>query len=140
MIPTKFQFIWLSGFRGEICLEINQSKTRIVCGNCLLTDRDEMSNLYTGPSTDASYQVSEEKIKMWKVNGRRTSSDGKSSRCLWQGSSKLCVWYVFLSSHISEIVRATTASFIACLIMNFYLLTKITFFQVFHCIWFLFNN
>jgi hypothetical protein len=25
---------------------------------CLLTDRDEMSNLYRGPSTDASYQVS----------------------------------------------------------------------------------
>ena len=25
---------------------------------CLLTDRDEMSNLYRGPSVDASYQVS----------------------------------------------------------------------------------
>jgi hypothetical protein len=24
---------------------------------CLLTDRDEMSNLYRGPSIDASYQV-----------------------------------------------------------------------------------
>ena len=39
-----------------------------------------MSNLYRGPSIDASYQisvpfglgVSEEKIKMWKVNGRQT--------------------------------------------------------------------
>jgi hypothetical protein len=30
---------------------------------CLLTDRDEMSNLYRGPSIDASYQaVSEEKL------------------------------------------------------------------------------
>jgi hypothetical protein len=52
-----------------------------------------MSNLYSGPSIDASNQVSvhlaegvsEEKIKMWKVNGRRTtdderrkSSDGKA--------------------------------------------------------------
>ena len=43
-------------------------------------DRDEMSILYRGPSIDASYQVSvhlaegvsEEKIKMWKVNGRQT--------------------------------------------------------------------
>jgi hypothetical protein len=26
--------------------------------SCLLTDRDEMSNLYNGPSLDASYQVS----------------------------------------------------------------------------------
>ncbi len=25
---------------------------------------------------------------MWKVNGRRTPSDGKSSRCLWQGELK----------------------------------------------------
>ena len=32
MLPTKFQFIWLSGFRGEDFLEINQSETRIVCG------------------------------------------------------------------------------------------------------------
>jgi hypothetical protein len=44
---------------------------------CLLTDRDKMSNLYRGPSIDASYQVSEEKIKMWKVNGRRTTDAGR---------------------------------------------------------------
>jgi hypothetical protein len=109
-IPTKFQFIWLSGFRGEDFLEINQSETRLsmvamfVNGSrqneqflqrtfqrcflpsfgsfgqkfseeknfknqpsrnksrlwrpCLLTNRDEMSNLYRGTSIDASYQVS----------------------------------------------------------------------------------
>ena len=77
---------------------------------CLLTDRDEMSNLYRGPAIDAAYQdsirfvnqsgqneqsldrtfhrcflpsftsfgwgVSEEKIKMWKVNGWQTTDDG----------------------------------------------------------------
>ena len=32
MIPTKFRLIWLSGFRGEDFLEINQSETRIACG------------------------------------------------------------------------------------------------------------
>ena len=54
-----------------------------------------MSNLYKGPSIDASYQVSvhlgvsEEKIKMWKVNGQRTPGDGKSSHCLWQGELKI---------------------------------------------------
>jgi hypothetical protein len=31
MLPTKFRFIWPSGFRGDF-LEINQSETRIVCG------------------------------------------------------------------------------------------------------------
>jgi hypothetical protein len=43
-----------------------------------------MSSLYTEPSIDASYQVSEEKIKMWKINGRRTPSNGKSTHGLWQ--------------------------------------------------------
>ena len=55
-----------------------------------------MSTLNRAPSIDTSYQVSvhlaegvsEEKIKMWKVNGRRTPSDGKSSHCLWQGELK----------------------------------------------------
>jgi hypothetical protein len=32
MLPTKFLFIWPSGFRGDDFLEINQSKTRIACG------------------------------------------------------------------------------------------------------------
>ena len=32
MLPTKFRFIWPSGFRGEDFLEINQSETRRVCG------------------------------------------------------------------------------------------------------------
>ena len=40
---------------------MNQSETEIACGRpCLfnITDWDEMSNLYRGPSIDASYQVS----------------------------------------------------------------------------------
>jgi hypothetical protein len=32
MLPTKFLFIWQSGFRGDDFLEINQSETTIVCG------------------------------------------------------------------------------------------------------------
>jgi hypothetical protein len=31
MLPTKFQFIWLRGFREDV-LEINQSEARIACG------------------------------------------------------------------------------------------------------------
>ena len=31
MLPTKFRFIWQSGFRGEDFLEINQSETRMAC-------------------------------------------------------------------------------------------------------------
>jgi hypothetical protein len=32
MLPTKFRFIWPSGYRGEDSLESNQSETRIACG------------------------------------------------------------------------------------------------------------
>ena len=47
---------YLSFNRGEDFLETNQSETR--WWPCFLTDRDEMGNLYRGPSIDASYQVS----------------------------------------------------------------------------------
>jgi hypothetical protein len=33
MLPTKFWFIWPSGFRGKDFLEIDQSETRIACGS-----------------------------------------------------------------------------------------------------------
>ena len=57
-------------------------------------DRDKMSNLYRGPSINASYQVSvhmaegfqRRRLKCEKLMDRRqTPSDGKSSHCLWQG-------------------------------------------------------
>ena len=32
MLPTKFPFIWPSGFRGEELKKISQSETRIACG------------------------------------------------------------------------------------------------------------
>jgi hypothetical protein len=57
MFPTNLLFIWPRSFRGEDFLEINQSETRIACGGCLLTNRDQMCNHYRGPSIDASYQV-----------------------------------------------------------------------------------
>ena len=64
-----------------------------------------MSNLYRGPSIDASYQVSvhmaeefqRRRLKCEKLTDdtrnttddrRRTPSDGKSSFCLWQGELK----------------------------------------------------
>ena len=60
---------------------------------------DEISNLYRGPSIDASYQVSvhmaegfqRRRLKCEKLTDdrRRTPSDGKSSHCLWQGELKI---------------------------------------------------
>jgi hypothetical protein len=58
-----------------------------------------MSNLYRRPSIDASYQVSvhlpegfqRRRLKCEKLTDDRrwTPSDGKSSRCLWQGELKI---------------------------------------------------
>jgi hypothetical protein len=59
MLPTKFRFIWLSSFKGKDFFR-NQPIRNKNCmwWPCLLTDRDEMSNLHRGHSIDASYQVS----------------------------------------------------------------------------------
>jgi hypothetical protein len=59
MLPTKFRFIWLSGLEGDIFF-INRPTRNKYClwQACLLIDRDEISNLYLEPSTDAAYQVS----------------------------------------------------------------------------------
>jgi hypothetical protein len=38
MLPTKFQFIWESGFRGEDFLEISQSEIRVANAFISYTD------------------------------------------------------------------------------------------------------
>ena len=59
MLPTKFQFIWPFGFRGED-LKKNRPIRNKNClwRPCLLMDLDEIKIHYRGPSIDASYQVS----------------------------------------------------------------------------------
>ena len=66
MLPTKVRFIGPNGFRGE---EFKNQPIRNK--NCLwwpflLTDREGMSNLYRGPSIDASYQVSDHLAKQFQ--------------------------------------------------------------------------
>ena len=59
MLTTKLWFIWSSGFRGEDFFRNQPIKNKnCLWRTCLLTDRDDISNLYRGPAIDASYQVS----------------------------------------------------------------------------------
>ena len=58
MLPTKFRFNWLSGLRGEDFFRSANEKQELPMAPCLLMDRDKISNLYRGPSIDASYEVS----------------------------------------------------------------------------------
>jgi hypothetical protein len=37
MLPTKFRFIWPSGFRGEDFVEIDQPETKIACDGHICT-------------------------------------------------------------------------------------------------------
>ena len=53
-----FLFIWRSGVRVEDFYESTNQKQALPVAAMLLMDRNEMSNLYRGPSIDVSYQVS----------------------------------------------------------------------------------
>ena len=58
MLPTKFRFIWPSGFRGEDLQKLANQKQELTVAPCLLMDQDQMCNIYRRPSIDASYQDS----------------------------------------------------------------------------------
>jgi hypothetical protein len=58
MLPTKFRFIWPSGFRGEDFFRNRPFRNKnCLWRPCLLTDRDKMSNLYRRTSKDACYHI-----------------------------------------------------------------------------------
>jgi hypothetical protein len=56
---------------------------------CLLTDRDEMSNLYRGPSIDASYQVS---VQLAKRFQRRRFKKIEQSETRIACGGHVCQW------------------------------------------------
>ena len=51
---------------------------------CLLTDRDEMSNLYRGPSIDSSYQVSVDLTKRFRRRRFFRNQPFRNKNCLWR--------------------------------------------------------
>ena len=53
MLPTKFWFIWPSGFRGEDFFKSANRKQELP-----MAEQNGMSNSHRGPYIDASYQVS----------------------------------------------------------------------------------
>ena len=57
--------------------------------SCSLTDRDKMSNLYRGPSIDASYQVSDHLDKQFQ---RRRFLEIDQSETVMAGVGHVCHW------------------------------------------------
>jgi hypothetical protein len=95
MLPTKFRFIWPSGFRGEDFFKLANQKQEFTMAAMFVNGSVQMSNLERGPSIDASYQVSlhlaegfqRRRLKCEKLTDDRCNN-GKSSLCLWQGELK----------------------------------------------------
>ena len=84
MLPTKFQFIWLRGFQSRRFFR-NQPFRNKNClwWPCLLTDQDEMGNLYRQPSIDASYQISVY-LDNWFQSRRFFGNQPiRNKNCLW---------------------------------------------------------
>ena len=100
MLPTKCRFIWPSGFRGED-LFINQPirNKNSLWWPCLLTDRNDMSNLYRGPCIETAYQVAVHLAKRFQK--RRFSKIGQSETriacgcpaCLFMDRNKMSNLY-----------------------------------------------
>ena len=92
MLPTKFWFIWPSGFRGEDFLESANRKQELPVVAMFVNGSGRTE--HRGPSIDASYQVSvhltegiqRRRLKCEKLTDETT--DVKSSHCLWQGELK----------------------------------------------------
>jgi hypothetical protein len=107
MLPTKFRFIWPSGFGGEDFFKsANQKQELPVVAMFInrLGQNDQslertFHRCFLPSFCSFGWEVSEEKIKMRKVNGRRTPSDGKSSHCLWQGELKTLDWRMNMGNY-----------------------------------------
>ena len=96
MLPTKFRFIWSSGFGEDLKKSANQKQELPVAAMFVNRSGQNEQSLertfhrcFLPSFSSFGWEASEEKIKMWKVNGQRTPRDGKSSLCLWQGELKI---------------------------------------------------
>ena len=58
MLPTMFQFIWPSGFRGEHFYKSANQKQELLMVAMFVNGSGQNEQSCRGPSIDASYQVS----------------------------------------------------------------------------------
>jgi hypothetical protein len=84
MLPTKFQFIWPSGFRGEDFSKSANQKQELPVVAMFSMDRDKVSNLFREPSIDASYQISVHLGKRFQRRRFFRNQPIKNKNGLWQ--------------------------------------------------------
>ena len=82
----SFGYSW---FRGGFSRNRPSRNKSCLRWPCLLSDQDEMNNLYRGPSIDASYQVSvhlANRFQRRRLKSEKLTDDRcQSFHCLWQG-------------------------------------------------------
>jgi hypothetical protein len=86
MLPTKLRFIWPSGFGGKDFKKSANQKQELPVAPMFVnrSGHNEQSlertfhRCFLPSYSTFGWEVAEEKIKMWKVNGRQTPSDGKT--------------------------------------------------------------
>jgi len=65
MLPTKFRFIWPSGYREDFQKSTNQKQEWPVAA-MFVNESGRYEHFYRGPSIDASYQFSVHLAKRFK--------------------------------------------------------------------------
>ena len=75
MLPTKFRFIWQSGFREEDFKKSANQKQELPMAAMFVngSGQNEQFHRWFLPSFTSFDWGDSEKIKMWKVNGRQTT-------------------------------------------------------------------
>ena len=83
-------------FREEDFYKSTNQKQECLWQPCLLTDRDEISNLYRGPSINASYQVSvhfAEGFQRRRLQCEKLTDDRRRETCHLQYAIPLVVQF-----------------------------------------------
>jgi hypothetical protein len=93
MSPSKFRFIWPSGFRGEEFFRNQPIRNKNgMWWPCLLMDQDKMTILYRGSSIDASYHISVHLGKCFQRRRFFRNQPFKNKNGLW--------WLFVIRTHI----------------------------------------
>jgi hypothetical protein len=58
MLPTKYRFIWPSGFREEDLNKLANQKQELPVAAMFVNGSGKTNSIYRGHSIDASYQIS----------------------------------------------------------------------------------
>jgi hypothetical protein len=78
MLPIKFRVIWPSRFRGNhFFKKSTNQKLELSLSTMFLNRSGRIHRCILSRFGSFGWAFSEEKIKVWKVNGRRTPSDWK---------------------------------------------------------------